>query len=339
MSTMSDSSGSDSWDEEEAQAKITEMTKKFLTSDDGIQFVENQVATRVADHIQGDQPFFEALLKPMISQALDSNEFKTKLSQMVQESLKTIAAPDVATTPAKTASSSTPDASSHSSTKTKSLKYILRSASSTNRKRLAAEGSTPPPFSKKTATDRVDLVVHSDDDAGSTVLEGDNSDSELERVSSQDDKKKAASKMLVTPDRYKHWEPVFAELRDAQKFKVGDFTTVRKEPEAILHEVNKHFTKVVATWFKTAIRCVEFPDGQKRFSTKQLDEPERLFVRTRLLHRAVIRKRASLRFRVALNTIAGYKARVDPSDTIWHAFADEVIADLTKKGKKTGELA
>ena len=56
VSTMSDntSSRTGSWDEEEeqrAQAKIIEMTKKFLLSPDGIRYLDGQVAPQVADHI------------------------------------------------------------------------------------------------------------------------------------------------------------------------------------------------------------------------------------------------------------------------------------------------
>ncbi len=141
-----------------------------------------------------------------------------------------------------------------------------------------------------------------------------------------------------TPDRYKHWEPIIAELKDTAKYKVGDFTTVRKDRDGILAEVTKHFTKVVADWLQTAIRSVKFPDGKKRTSSNELDLDERLFIRTRLLYHAVVRKRSSLRFTSALNTINGYRTRVDKTNTVWHKFVDEVVEDVIKRGKKTGEF-
>ncbi len=337
---MSDNSPEDSSiDPALAEAELVTMVNNYLTSPDGVRYLDDRVAPRVADLIRGDKSFFTELLTPMVKDALDSDDFKAKLSQLVIESLKTAgndtksnAAPaaPTAATPAK-APSSAHAGGSQSSSKNKNLGgYLTRAA-----KKRKGDGSTP---TTKKGSD-LNVLATSDEEEGPDVdSTGHNSDSELERVCGQDDKKKKSRKVLKTPDRYKHWEPIIAELKDTAKYKVGDFTTVRKDRDGILVEVTKHFTKVVADWLQTAIRSVKFPDGKKRTSSNELDLDERLFIRTRLLYRAVVRKRSSLRFTSALNTINGYRTRVDKTNTVWHKFVDEVVEDVIKRGKKTGEF-
>ncbi len=73
VSTMSDNSPEDSSiDPALAEAELVSMVNTYLTSPDGIRYLDDRVAPRVADLIRGDTSFFTELLTPMVKDALDS---------------------------------------------------------------------------------------------------------------------------------------------------------------------------------------------------------------------------------------------------------------------------